>query len=271
MLLNVQRVGTPLLQLPPLYSANVVKRPSATIKSPYVADILIDGKNEMCHTPGLGCCGLVESGRHILVGRNAGKSVKTAWTSYISECADNEGAYYVGIHPMISQKVATHLLSRISASAVWKSEVVVEAGTRLDFVGSLSSGKKIYVEVKNAMISRCLTRRAERRAIFPDGFRKKKSEPVSPRAVKHAQTLQALLDRVDTEACVLLYIVPRNDCGDGLELNVDDPIYVSAVRSAILAGVQVRVFSLDFQQSGFVYFGRELPFHIELATTNTIV
>ena len=50
--------------LPTLIKATVVNRPSKTIKSPYVADIkLEDGTTAMCHTPGLGCCGLVATGR----------------------------------------------------------------------------------------------------------------------------------------------------------------------------------------------------------------
>ena len=38
----------------------ITSRPSKTCKTPYVADIVIDGDDtteELCHSPSLGCCG----------------------------------------------------------------------------------------------------------------------------------------------------------------------------------------------------------------------
>ena len=249
--------------LPPLVKAVVVHRPSKVIKSPYVADIrLEDGTEALCHTPGLGCCGLVASGRTIYVSKATGATAKTAYTAQISECLDTAGPYYVGIHPMVSQAVASKLLDRISTRVVWKSEVKIDTHTRLDFVGTTPEGKKIYVEVKNAMISLATTQRSERWAIFPEGFRKSKAEPISPRAVKHAETLRDLVGRPETEAAYLVFTVPRNDCDAGLELNPQDPIYCKAVADAVAAGVQVRVFGLNFNCDGTIEFNKELEFRI---------
>ena len=248
--------------LPTLIRVEVINRPSKSIKSPYVADIrLEDGTLALCHTPGLGCCGLVAPGKFILVSKAANAKSKTAYTAQIAICTDTEGAHYVGIHPMVSQAIAAKLLDKISPTATWKSEVKVDDHTRLDFMGTTPEGKKIYVEVKNAMISLCKTPRNSRRAVFPEGFRKSKGDTVSPRAVKHAETLATLKALPDTEAAYLLYIIPRNDCDDGLELNPTDPIYCNAVASAMQQGVNVRVFGLDFQQSGNVTFNKELTFH----------
>jgi DNA-binding sugar fermentation-stimulating protein len=250
----------------PLHGVTILKRPSSKIKSPYVADVQYDdGRLALCHTPGLGCCGLVEAGRRIYVYDGSAGS-KTDCVAFAAECEDAEGAFYNGIHPMISQAAARGLLSSISADAKWTAEVVVEEGTRLDYVGVQPSGKKIYVEIKNAMISLEADKpRAARRAVFPEGFRKKKDEPVSPRAVKHAQVLQRLLEAQDTEACYLLYVIPRTDCGDGMTVNVRDPIYYDAVRSAVRAGVKVRAFALEFMLDGTVHLDREVPFYIDLA------
>jgi DNA-binding sugar fermentation-stimulating protein len=248
--------------LPLLQRVEVIHRPSKVIKSPYVADIrLEDGTQALCHTPGLGCCGLVATGRHIYVSKAANANAKTDYTAQIAECTDAEGTYYVGIHPMVSQAIAAKLLDKISPMAKWKSEVKIDAHTRLDFVGTTLEGKKIYVEVKNAMISLCKEERANRRAIFPEGFRKSKADTVSPRAVKHAETLAELAALPDTEAAYLLYMVPRNDCADGLELNAKDPIYCEAVSSAMEQGVQVRVFGLAFEKTGDIHFDKELQFH----------
>ena len=112
------------------------------------------------------------------------------------------------------------------------------------------------------MISVSTAERAERRAVFPEGFRKSKTEAVSPRAVKHAETLAELVKQHDTHAAYLVFIVPRNDCGGGLELNKLDPIYCNAVKNAMAAGVQVRVFGLAFEATGNITFDKELPFNI---------
>lgn len=250
----------------PLIGATVLKRPSAAIKSPYVADVrLDDGRTVLCHTPGLGCCGLVEAGRRIYVYEGSEGS-KTACVTFLAECRDSEGVFYNGIHPMISQNAARGLLPRIHPSATWRSEVRVSDETRIDFVGDLANGKKIYVEVKNAMISleSDTKPRSERRAVFPEGFRKKAGEPVSPRAVKHAQTLASLLEKEDTEACCLLFTVPRGDCGDGMTINIRDPIYYDAVREAIRAGVRVYAYAIAFDLDGTVRYDRSLPFYIDL-------
>jgi len=247
--------------LPTLIRVTVTKRPSAKIKSPYVADIrLEDGTEALCHTPGLSCCGLVSAGKIIYVSKSTEKA-KTDYTAQIAECSDSEGAYYVGIHPMISQHIASKLLYKISSEAKWKSEEKISDHTRLDFVGSLPNGKKIYVEVKNAMISTNLVGRQERRAIFPEGYRKSKKDTISPRAVKHAETLGELVEKPDTDSAYLLYIVPRNDC-NSLELNKDDPTYVHAVTNAVNKGVHVKVFGLNFITTGGIEFNKELEFHL---------
>jgi len=249
--------------LPPLVKALVVSRPSKTIKSPYVADIeLEDGTKALCHTPALGCCGLVSPGRTIYVSKSK-ESSKTAYTAQISESKDDEGSYYIGLHPMISQHMASKLLNKISPNVTWKTEVKISEHTRLDFVGTFgNSNKKIYVEVKNAMISnKCDKKREERKAIFPDGFRKSKNDTISPRAVKHAETLAELMNDDDTIACYLVFIVPRNDCKSGLELNETDPTYCNAIKDALANGVKVLVFGLDFLPNGEIHFDKELVFH----------
>ena len=240
-----------------LLKAEVLHRPSKTIKSPYVADICLeDGTLALCHTPGLSCCGLVSTGRTIYVSKSQAKC-KTAYTAQVSESTDSEGLYYVGLHPLLSQKMAAKLLPKIAA-VEWKSEVKVNEHTRLDFVGLTPEGK-IYVEVKNAMISMSKEKRDVRRAVFPEGYRKSKNHTISPRAVKHAETLMNLMKEHDTVAAYLVFIVPRDDCV-GLELNKEDPTYCKAVADAIAAGVQVRVFGLRFTAEGTIDFTKELEF-----------
>ena len=261
---SICKINSKMLHtLPKLIKAVVINRPSKNIKSPYVADIkLEDGTEALCHTPGLGCCGLVSSSRIIYVSKAANEKSKTAYTAQVSECEDQDGKYYVGIHPMISQMVASKLLDKISNEVTWKSEVAIDAHTRLDYVGTGSNGKKTYVEVKNAMITLSSEERYKRRAVFPEGYRKSLTDTVSPRAVKHAETLAELVKLEDTEAAYLVFIVPRDDCNGGLELNVLDPIYCNAVTKALAAGVKVRVFGLRFLQDGGIEFNKKLPLYI---------
>ena len=60
-----------LYKLPSVYEACVVKRPSKTSKTPYVADIILKGDDTnteyMAHAASLGCCGLVENGESIIM------------------------------------------------------------------------------------------------------------------------------------------------------------------------------------------------------------
>ena len=260
-----------------LIRATVVKRPSASIKSPYVADIVLeDGTTALCHTPSLGCCGLVERDRivYVVAAKPESKS-KTAYTVQIAECKDTieNTIYYVGIHPLVSQVAARGLLQEIASEATWKSEVKINAETRIDYVGTLPNNKKIYVEVKTAPVSVELQLpRSERRAIFPEGYRKKPTDTISQRAVKHAHTLRELVTRENTEACVLLYIVPRNDCNKGLIINPTDPIYRNAVSEAHESGVQVRAFSLNYELNGTIHKYDELNivFNTSSNTSNTV-
>lgn len=246
--------------LPPLVKVQVVNRPSKTIKSPYVADIcLTDNMTALCHSPGLSCCGLVSTGRTIYVSKAKNTKSKTAYSAQIAECTDSEGKYLVGISPMVSQHVTTKLLDKIAEGVSWAEEVKINDHTRLDFVGTYPDGKKIYVEVKNAMISLSNEKRKMRRAIFPEGYRKSLADTISPRAVKHAETLA---DLAKTEEACLVFIVPRNDCLGGLELNAKDPIYCNAVKKAIKAGVKIFVFGLNFLENGSIEFTKRLNFFV---------
>jgi DNA-binding sugar fermentation-stimulating protein len=230
--------------------ATVLCRPARTNKSPYVCEIVVDGTDApaLCHSPGLGCSGLVAAGRSVWVIPNLSLTTKTHYTAQVAECTDTEGTYRVGIHPLASQRQARPFLDKLGLGPgiEWKAEAFVDDHTRLDYLGTQADGRKIYVEVKNAMISHEADTepRATRKAIFPEGFRKKKTDPVSPRAVKHANTLAALAAKPDTAAAILLFVLPRDDCGGGLIINPTDKVYSEAIMGALKAGVQIRVFSL---------------------------
>ena len=68
-----------LFQTDEVYHGKILKRPSKLIKSPYVADVLLDDKEILAHSPSLGCCGLADQEANVLMTKNKGKNVKTEY------------------------------------------------------------------------------------------------------------------------------------------------------------------------------------------------
>lgn len=263
-----------------LICLKILKRPSMLIKSPYVADSVIlsddseksiieddcmdDSKTKyLLHTPGLGCGGLVIPDKYVYGIKSSVKS-KTHFTAMMSYNEDSEGIYYVGVHPMISQKSCSIYLENKFPDFVWNAEVTLSKETRIDFVGIHNyTKKKFYVEVKNAMVSYEEKRpRAERRAIFPESS-KRTLVPISERALKHANTLKDLLTKEDTFQIMLLYTVPRCDCMSGVVINPNDVSYSKAVRDASEAGVILQGIGFKFDLTGIVKMTKELNVYFD--------
>ena len=59
-----------------LVNGVVVKRPSKNCKSPYVADVISDGSELMCHSPALGFCGLSNTESFVLLSNIENKQNK---------------------------------------------------------------------------------------------------------------------------------------------------------------------------------------------------
>jgi DNA-binding sugar fermentation-stimulating protein len=255
----------------------VLKRPSASIKSPYVADVILleDSSDEiiddcedetkpkyLLHTPGLGCGGLVIHQKYVYAYKSSPSS-KTDYTTFMAYCEDSEGIYYIGLHPMISQKVSQVYLEKKYPTVKWKTEVSLSKETRIDYVGITQEKKKIYVEVKNGMVSYEEHKpRSERRALFPE-CSKKTTKPVSERALKHALTLQSLLEKEDTQSCILLYTIPREDCKKGIVINKNDSVYHKTICEVKEAGVELQSIGMMFDLSGVIKHIEELNVYLE--------
>ena len=56
-----------LIKLDNLIEGQFIKRPSKYIKTPYVADILLNNEEVLGHTASLGCCGLADVNATVLV------------------------------------------------------------------------------------------------------------------------------------------------------------------------------------------------------------
>ena len=86
---------TILLELPQLYKAVVVKRPSLKIKSPFVADIQFKQQDDtyLAHTPSLGCCGLADKGSTVWVRKLESKNTKCSYQIMLSEFETQKKKY----------------------------------------------------------------------------------------------------------------------------------------------------------------------------------
>ena len=262
-----------LYQLPHVFEATVVARPSKQIKSPYLADVCVtdatDAGGAMCHTPSLGCSGMIAAGARVIVGENANAKCKSKYTLYhvIVPTPDGVGRV-VGTHPMIAQAIAGNYLRQAYAAAAgwtWKAECKLPAtdNCRWDYVAYDATGAlAMVVECKAVPLGDTEDFETSVRkkrgyaqdmdctskvALFPDGFRKKATDPVSPRALKHVQALQRLAEA--GVQCMLLFVCQRNDC-DRFTISKNDPLYRDAVIDAMRAGVVVRCIAVDWIDCG---------------------
>ena len=92
-------------------------------------------------------------------------------------------------------------------------------------------------------------------AYFPDGYRKKSTDPVSPRALKHINEL-ALIKRMSKTRCIMCYVIQRTDV-DRFQPSIIDPEYRNAVKEAIDAGVEIITMVVKWSKDGIAQFIRD--------------
>jgi DNA-binding sugar fermentation-stimulating protein len=163
---------------------------------------------------------------------------------------------YLGWIPQTLKAEQTHGESRFDfggsvASPLNGSLSQREQGN--DFGGQVDK-ESFFIEVKSAP----LLDTDGKAAIFPVGNRKHKADdPVSPRAVKHAEHLTALASTYKT---ALMYIAMRPD-PTHFQISQRDNTYNAAIRKAHAAGVNLYAFSVRPTTEG-VYFEKALDVHI---------
>ncbi len=220
-----------------VYSGSIVKRPSAQIKTPYVADVATDSESVLAHAISLGCDGLCEKGANVWMTKT--DSGKTAYSICLSELSDGS---IVGIHSKLAEKMAEKMLRGhrlIGVIRKWRRETVVKCAdphldSRFDFSGVDYNGVPFLMEVKNVPL-----KNAAGYAHFPKGWRKKNEDPVSPRALKHITELTELKRRCGKRIrCIMCYIIQRTDV-EGFTPSDFDPEYCAAYYAAETAGVEM--------------------------------
>jgi len=161
-----------MLQLEELIEGVVVKRPSKFIKTPYVADVLInenaefERKEVIAHSASLGCCGLADANATILMCKmppTKGKVLKCSHRIYLSVHKEGANEEIIGIYPKLAENLAEaalsqNLLSSLKNLKSWRRETtikVTELGvdSRFDFSGIDANGMPFIMEIKNVPLA----------------------------------------------------------------------------------------------------------------------
>ena len=274
-----------MLKIENLTEGTVIKRPSAYIKTPYVADIIEinEKKTVLGHTASLGCCGLADSGASILmspVPKSKKKKDKLSceYRVYLSIIREKDNEIIVGIYPKLAEELTetalkNNLLSKLQNVRRYKRETSIyvegKVDSRFDFSGIDGNGVPFIMEVKNVPLAdyeditakdrkgKCYDNRAynSKVAYFPDGYRKKITDPVSPRALKHIKELTLIKNESKTR-CIMCYVIQRPDV-DRFQVSIIDPIYREAVKEAIESGVEIITMVVKWTREGESYFVRD--------------
>lgn len=280
-----------LFKIDNLIEGEIIKRPSKYIKTPYVADVLpINETDEiLAHTASLGCCGLADVGAKILMApimNNKSKNYKyknknqlsCTYRVYLSIFKEKNNEIIIGINPKLSEQIVevalkNNFLSKLKNIRSYKRETSIyvenKVDSRFDFTGIDCDGIPFIMEIKNVPLAdyeditakerknKCYDNRDinSKVAYFPDGYRKKSTDTVSPRALKHINEL-TLIKRESITRCITCYVIQRTDV-NRFQPSVIDINYRNAVKEAIQSGVEIIILVVSWNREGEVYFVRD--------------
>ena len=293
-------MSSSILKIDNLIEGRIIKRPSKIIKTPYVADIQINEENEyspdckeiLGHTAALGCCGLADVGASVLIAPVITKKKKNTekkscdYRVYLSIIKEREQEIIVGIHPklaedLVESAIKNNLLSKLKNVKKYRKEATIyikdKVDSRFDFCGIDENDIPFLLEVKNVPLAdyEDMTSKERKKmnfdnreihskvAYFPDGYRKKSTEPVSPRALKHIREL-AFIKTALKVRCIMCYVIQRKDV-NRFQPSVIDPEYRNAFVEAAKAGVEMITMVVEWTRGGEAYFIRDdLPISISI-------
>ena len=279
-----------MLQIDNLIEGCVIKRPSKYIKTPYVADIIpLNSETSILgHTASLGCCGLADVGATILMApvpktkkhndKKNDNKLHCEYRVYLSVIKERNNEIIVGIYPKLAEELAesaikNNLLNILQNVQTYKRETPIyvegKVDSRFDFTGIDCNGIPFIMEVKNVPLAdyeditakdrkgKCYDDRSidSKVAYFPDGYRKKSTDTVSPRALKHIQELTLIKGESKTR-CIMCYVIQRTDVSS-FQPSIIDPEYRTAFYEAIQSGVEIITLVVQWTREGNAYFVRD--------------
>lgn len=253
-----------LLSYTDCVKGTVIRRPSATCKTPYVADVqLEDGTIVLAHTAALGCCGLADKDAIVMMIHIDKPKNICKYKILFTEHKEREHIQYIGIDPKMAETVVNECLKKnqipslVGCKSIKREKTIMDS--RFDFMGVDQNDKVYVLEVKNVPLADyedCYEKEKKKMdfstrkytskiSYFPDGYRKKVKDTVSPRALKHIQHLTRISKLEDARA-IICYVIQRTDSCVFQASNID-PIYKEAVHEAYKSGVEIIPLQIEWR------------------------
>ena len=246
----------------------LVKRPSKSVKSPYMADIIIEDNESLAHCPALGVSGLLNCESEFFCSKNEDEKRKSKYTIelvYLPSCKNT--FELTNTNPQFGNKIFksildNNLIEEYKNNVLYKSEKTYK-DSRFDFYVKKENGNEEFIEVKSVLLCDfeknnypskiiknpeiSILENYKKAAIFPDGFRKNKNVPISTRAIKHLETLEDCVKNGYDAS--LYFIVQRDDCDYFKPSNVDQ-FYYEALKKAKNNGVNIKAIKVEWTLDG---------------------
>lgn len=256
-----------------LIPGEIMFRPSKKIKSPYLADVKINNKIELTHSPGLGLCGYITKGSKVLMLKNVNEKRKSKYTIEMVEIKNEDNKIiWLGANPLRSNELFLNLvlqkkipiLGRVNK---YKPEFKF-LNSRFDFFMETHVGKFI-IEIKNVPIvdfmeknkpnNKAIIRNTneKRSAIFPDGYQKK-GDCVSPRAFRQLDDLIEIKRNYKEYIPMCCYLVQRDDVYYFKPNFKKDIKYSNKLKQAFEEGVLIKAFKFKVSPKGYKFI-KEIP------------
>ena len=254
----------------------LIKRPSKSIKSPYIADIKIEDEESLAHCPALGISGLLNCNTEFICSKNESQSRKSKYTIELTYLPSSKNSTVLtNTNPNMGNKIFQSIISN-NLIDCYKNHIHFQAektykDCRFDFYIEKNDSKKEFIEIKSVLLCNFdkddypdyikkpeinTNTKYKKAAIFPDGFRKSKNVPISERAIKHLKTLQDCVSNGYDAS--LYFIIQRNDCDYFKPSNVDQ-FYSKELKAASKNGVNIKAISLHWTSLGTCYFNKFIP------------
>jgi len=231
------------------------------------------------HSASLGCCGLADVGSHILLGKKQIKEkskskLQCSHVIYLGIVEEKNNRQLIGIYPKLAEILTENALKKNLIKSLqniksYRRETKIfvpnKIDSRFDFSGIDENDIPFIMEVKNVplanyedMLPKDLKKMnfSQREfnskiAYFPDGYRKKKQDVVSVRALKHIREL-TLIKQESITRTIMCYVIQRDDI-DRFTISIIDPEYREAVKYSITQGVEIILLVVKWKENGEAY------------------
>jgi DNA-binding sugar fermentation-stimulating protein len=210
--------------------------------------------------------------------KNKDDPTKCMYSAQLAVITEKNTEIIIGIHPKLAEELVekcltNNYLSILKNVKAYRRETVIfvenKVDSRFDFSGVDENGLPFIMEVKNVPLAdyedisakdrknKCYDELPynEKVAYFPDGYRKKSADTVSPRALKHIKEL-TLIKKESKTRCIMCYVIQRTDV-NRFQPSVLDSQYREAVKLAVEAGVEIITLVVQWTKQGEAYFVKD--------------